>query len=156
MLKYREEWTPSRMAHLYLLMVVWVVLQVLWLANPSVSWWSSCGQWRLFVLRLLLLVSSSWLVLSMLEMQVTLYICLGSFGCRFIRLRRQQTNDISSFLSAHCPRPTPFSVTTDLQILMQTAYNKRYFWRHASQCILIACPDPKELHTTSVRYTNIC
>jgi hypothetical protein len=62
MLKYQEEWTLSRMAHLYLFMVVWVVLQVLWPANPSASLWSSCGQWRLFVLRLLLLVSSSWLV----------------------------------------------------------------------------------------------
>jgi hypothetical protein len=62
MLKYREEWALSRMAHLYLLVVVWVVLQVLWPANPPASWWSSCGQWRLFVLWLLLLVSSSWLV----------------------------------------------------------------------------------------------
>jgi hypothetical protein len=69
MLKYQEEWTVSPMLHLYLLMVVWAVLQVLWPANPSASWWSSCGQWRLFVLRLLLLVSSSWLVLSMLQMQ---------------------------------------------------------------------------------------
>jgi hypothetical protein len=59
------------MVYLFLLMVVWVVLQVLWPANPSASWWSSCGQWRLSVLRLLLLVSSSWLVLSMLEMQVS-------------------------------------------------------------------------------------
>jgi hypothetical protein len=71
MLKYQEEWTLSCMVHLYLLMVVWVVLQVLWPANPSASWWSSCGQWRFFVLRLLLLVSSSWLVLSMLEVQVS-------------------------------------------------------------------------------------
>jgi hypothetical protein len=47
---------------LYLLMMDWVVLQSLWPASPSASWWSSCGQWRLFVLRLLLLVSSSWLV----------------------------------------------------------------------------------------------
>jgi hypothetical protein len=62
MLKYQGEWTLSRMAHLYLFMVVWVVLQVLLPANPSASWWSSCGQWRLFVLRLLLLVSSSWLM----------------------------------------------------------------------------------------------
>jgi hypothetical protein len=46
MLKYQEEWTLSRMAYLYLLVVVWVVLQVLWPANPSASWWSSCGQWR--------------------------------------------------------------------------------------------------------------
>jgi hypothetical protein len=59
---YQEEWTLSRMAHLYLHVVVWVVLQVLWPANPSASWWSSCGQWSLFVLHLLLLVSSSWLV----------------------------------------------------------------------------------------------
>jgi hypothetical protein len=35
------------MAYLYLLMVVWVVLQVFWTANPSASWWSSCGQCRL-------------------------------------------------------------------------------------------------------------
>jgi hypothetical protein len=28
------------MAHLYLLMVVWVVLQVFWPANPSASWGS--------------------------------------------------------------------------------------------------------------------
>jgi hypothetical protein len=47
--------------HLYLLMVVWVVLQVVWPANPSASWWSSCGQWRLFVLCLLLLVSVTFL-----------------------------------------------------------------------------------------------
>jgi hypothetical protein len=32
------------MAYLYLLMVV---LQVFRPANPSASWWSSCGQWRL-------------------------------------------------------------------------------------------------------------
>jgi hypothetical protein len=69
MLKYQEEWTLSRMAHFCLLMVVWVVLQVLWPANPSASWWPSCGQWRFFVLHLLLLVSSSWLVLSVLEMK---------------------------------------------------------------------------------------
>jgi hypothetical protein len=61
-LRYRDEWALSHMAHLYVLMVVWVVLQVLWPASPSASWWSSCWQWRLFVLRLLLLVSSSWLV----------------------------------------------------------------------------------------------
>jgi hypothetical protein len=35
------------MTYLYLLMVVWVVLQVFWPVNPSASWWSSCGQWRL-------------------------------------------------------------------------------------------------------------
>jgi hypothetical protein len=35
------------MAYLYLLIMVWVVLQVSWLANPSASWLSSCGQWRL-------------------------------------------------------------------------------------------------------------
>jgi hypothetical protein len=56
---------------LYLVMMVWAVLQALWPASPSASWWSSCGQWRLFVLRLLLFylffVAS---VLSMLEMQV--------------------------------------------------------------------------------------
>jgi hypothetical protein len=62
MLKFQEELTLSRVAHLYLLVVVWVVLQVLWPANPSAPWWSSCGQWTIFVLRLLLLVSSSWLV----------------------------------------------------------------------------------------------
>jgi hypothetical protein len=33
------------MVYLYLLMVVWVVLQVFW-PNPSASLWSSCGQWR--------------------------------------------------------------------------------------------------------------
>jgi hypothetical protein len=38
------------MVYLYLLMVVWVVLQVFWPANPSASWWSSCGQWRLLSL----------------------------------------------------------------------------------------------------------
>jgi hypothetical protein len=55
--------------------VVWAVLHVLWPVSPSASWWSSCGQWRLFVVRLLLLVSSSWLVLSMLGMQVSPYAC---------------------------------------------------------------------------------
>jgi hypothetical protein len=36
------------MEYLYLLMVVWVVLQVFWPANTSASWWSSCGQGRLW------------------------------------------------------------------------------------------------------------
>jgi hypothetical protein len=62
-----------KMAHLYLLVVVWVVLQVLWPANPSASWWSSCWQWRLLcltpVIACLFFVAG---VLSMLEMQVFL------------------------------------------------------------------------------------
>jgi hypothetical protein len=37
------------MVYLYPLMVVWVVLQVFWPTNPSASWWSSCGQWRLYL-----------------------------------------------------------------------------------------------------------
>jgi hypothetical protein len=57
---------------LYVLMMVWAVLQALWPASPSASWRSSCGQWRLLVLRLLLFclffVAS---VLSMLEMPNT-------------------------------------------------------------------------------------
>jgi hypothetical protein len=44
------------MAYLYPLEVVWVVFRVYWPANPSASWWSSCGQWRLFVIRLLFLL----------------------------------------------------------------------------------------------------
>jgi hypothetical protein len=40
--------------HLYLLMKVWAVLQSLWPASWSASCWSSCRQWRLFSLHLLL------------------------------------------------------------------------------------------------------
>jgi hypothetical protein len=55
---------------LKILVVVWAVLQVLWPANPSavIELWAV----EAFVLRLLLLATFSWLVLSMLEMQVSL------------------------------------------------------------------------------------
>jgi hypothetical protein len=57
---------------LYLLMMVWAVLQSLWPASPSASCWSSCRRWRLFFLGLLLFclffLASMF---SMLEMQVS-------------------------------------------------------------------------------------
>jgi hypothetical protein len=55
--------------------MVWVVLQVLWPAGRSASWWSSCRQWRLFVFRLLLLVSSSWEIKEKEEYKQQSRIC---------------------------------------------------------------------------------
>jgi hypothetical protein len=50
----------------------WAILQVLCPASLSASWWSSCGQWRLFcfspVIACLFFVAG---LLSMLEMQVS-------------------------------------------------------------------------------------
>jgi hypothetical protein len=68
MLKYQDEWTLSRMAHLYLLMVVWVVLQVLWPANPSASWWELWAVEAICITPVIACLFFAAGVLSMLEM----------------------------------------------------------------------------------------